>query len=157
MKWPSILPPLAFFVSTFFSKFYVVLSYCEMFAWWFSSLFSHPMAHSVCLLLKAARLEAILLLFAWRPSHTSRLVLYYFYELFLNWKHLDPETANYSLSYTASSTIKAESACRFVVCCRVRFHSFRLFSKCLHLQMMKWRMALNEVTGSLHSCCFHLS
>lgn len=58
---------------------------------------------------------------------------------------------NSSLSYRAASTIKAESACPFVVCRRVRLHSFHLFSKWLHLQLMKWRIEVNTETFVLLS------
>lgn len=50
----------------------IVLSCCDD----FSLLFSHPVAHSVCLLPKPGLLVAVLLLFASRQSHTSCWVFF---------------------------------------------------------------------------------
>lgn len=72
-----VMPSPRFYVSSHFSKPCIVLSCCEMLVGWLQLIFfSHPVAHSVCLLLKPGLLEAILLLFAWQQSHASRWVFF---------------------------------------------------------------------------------
>lgn len=79
---------------------------------------SHPVAHSVCLLLPPGLLETLLLLFAWRQSHVSRWVFFMscVFEL---------KTPGHRIPHclTEQQVQLSHRAHPFVVCGRVRLHS----------------------------------
>lgn len=78
------------FVHPNFSKTCILLSCCEMFVWWLQ-LVVFPPCGTWCLSSTSTRSSSS------RPAVVCLAAVTYrtlsvFYELFLNWKHLDPET-----------------------------------------------------------------
>lgn len=145
----------SFSVWPYVPKLYIVLSCCEMFVAWLQPVafvvvvfVFPPVAHSVCLLLEVRSSWCCLLGGSHMPHTEQSLFLWAVFELRTPGHG---ETVNSSLSYTAASTIKAESTCPFVVCGRVRLHSFHLFSKWLCLRQMKWGVEVNAAIVSLRT------